>query len=178
MPLPTLSGTGIFGLPMQALRSMLSVCGSFQTWVGVADETDALEFIDIFETRMTPEPTWPRARIWMDANFRATNIGTGAYNDYGLSGRLMIEFEAAVSSQYRDNPGDAFLEFVNTVGEVVLDMVTLPLSDGPLSISEFGIEALEETAEEERESRGHHYMMTLFFQWSTGNSAGGSGGGA
>lgn len=105
--------TGIFSLQVSKMRDLLASCASFQAWAGVpGNEAASLLKIKFVRVDAADVPDGFHAAVFPPE---------GA--EYGLdglsSGELIVGIKADITEA---DEGDAFFEFSNPLGDVVVEM--------------------------------------------------------
>lgn len=113
--------TSSMGLPAKYLRDTLSQSAAFRTFVSAANATAALSSIYYgLKTGFSP----PFAVVeWGPQTWDMRAGGSRNYFDH--EGMLRLRIVGTVSSSADSAASDAFVTFVNTVGEIVDDLQEL-----------------------------------------------------
>lgn len=112
--------TGIMSKDVAALRSMLSECAAFRTWVNVATPALALPFIHVISTGRNP--VLPMALIDIgDWSRTRSVVFSGQKFDFAPGASLVLYLRAAATE---DEP-DAAYRFMNAAGAIIEDLEKL-----------------------------------------------------
>lgn len=115
------------------MKTLLASSTTFQTLVGAATVDAAKAFI--FIGSYTPDTAMvrPLAMISAVSADKSRVIGTGAWLD---SGAFKIQIERDITSDYQDGnrQSDAELEFRNSIGEIIEDILSLSCQAGYLML--------------------------------------------
>jgi len=146
----TVTASGLLSVPLDRMRSLLSRCGEWQTWIGT-DEAGALA-----RTFLVAAPVGtaePFALIDLSAQFartRQTVVGNG---EWRTEGGIVVYIRDTVTTG--DSDADAVLDFYNHIGELVTDIERIA-STVYLSTDQIEIMNIARTPEEERGHLGDH----------------------
>lgn len=158
--------TGIVSKAQGNMRTLLSESAAFQTWVGAANATEALDSIYLIEGPAV-SASRPLAVIGPGDKFSMDAIAGGVISEYWHSGVVQIWFEDDVADAL--NEPDAWFTFTNTMGAILADLVNPTDTDSVMNITQIEqIFGPARTAEEERQT-GIDVMNTAYdFTWQTG----------
>ena len=105
--------------PYDRLKRLLAASATFQTLVGAADETAALNSIFCPEAL---DITYPRAIVHPNGNMRGRKVGTALWAN---EGDASVTIEAEVPASDAGDVQDEMLWFSNRIGAMVSEMQTL-----------------------------------------------------
>jgi len=153
---------------MDNLRTLLSNSGNFQTLVGAANAEQARQHI--YRTAV-PQPLGakrPYALIThqIEAGFRYDFTAGGAAWHTVNGGMLDLTIVRDTPSAYQSSEPDSEMDYVNTVDEILDDMLTLSGSDEYFHIR--GLERLRgpiHSHQAEDASEGDYYQATYRVEW-------------
>lgn len=161
------AASSILTLPGDSLRTTLSTCAAFQTFVSAANASEALEKIYLIAR---PSPTaaeeqgddeddgWERPYAFISLP-RGLRIFRGGYTN----GQLMLLLEKNVDSvTYNATDPDATMVFGNQVGDIVRELAIALDGDGALVIPRSGLSMdVEITRSEVDEDDYHQAVVTV-----------------
>lgn len=115
----TVSASGNFAVPMEALRNSVAASSTFQTITGAANEAAAKDYVYIFEADdrndQEDEPI-PRAVVGYESwsmESLAREISATAY----------VLFQFTISTDYKDNQQDAAITMANNCDAILEEMI-------------------------------------------------------
>lgn len=172
--------TGSLSLPLGALRTMLSNCAAFRTWVGAANPTEALESIFLVGLpgpengeAYTPselEELRPCAVIdFFDPGgrgLRAFTLNSLAQSDFEESGMLALDLMDDINPGDAASFEDAKIRFMNNAGAVLAELMDLSGTGGNLHLHmiELGL-GPRRTSIEGQATRGDAWLVRLAITW-------------
>lgn len=163
--------TGSRGKAMINLRDLIAESSSFQAGVGAEDAEEAKKHLHITaclpseitdpesgETTLVFE--WPYGLICRTENDKDKMI---AVDESTVGGDLELRFEQEIPEEYKDNPKNAELNFLNWVEAVVADMWTLSRLPGYFAIN--SIDCIEGPTQIEYEGGKYINGIRLLVNW-------------
>lgn len=154
--------TGYLGGPMASLRTMLSECASFQTWVGAEDATEALE--SIFYVALPRASVSRPFALVSSYPVEGWGMGLAAQGSGGVfrkRGQLFLLIEDAVAAENLDSKADAEIVFLNNLGSVMADMEVKLQSAG--NLTGMDVELIELRGPDEMEAEGEEASYQAIF---------------
>lgn len=127
--------TEMISLPLHYLRLMVADSATFRTWVGAADQAEALARLYLNKETAPIKPFGVTA--W-DSNWGREATSGGARNYFEQAGDLMLMFEDDVAAGLSE--ADAYYTFTNTVGAILAEMEALAGTAGYLNITSITVE--------------------------------------
>lgn len=128
--------TGIFSKPPALLKTALSNCATFQTMVSAANATAALANIHI--VAKSAASNWPAARPFAIVSTpQGFTVNRGGFGN----GRMWLMFERTTPAQYASSHEDAYYDFANLMGAIVVELANYCdlVGDGALMMPAQGI---------------------------------------
>lgn len=113
---------GPLSLPLKYLRDQLAACSTFQTWVGALNATEALDSIFYVATSTL---TLPLAVVDWGRSGRLDAEAGGTRTQFDQDGELTLLLRAGVTSSADDQQGEEGIVFMNTVGNVLAELLQL-----------------------------------------------------
>lgn len=142
--------TGARGKAMVNLRDLVAECESFQTVVGAADAEEAKAYLHI--TAYTPETgafERPFGLICKTENDKDEAV---AVDDSNIGGDLELRFEQDIPAEYKAQPKNAELYFLNMVEAVLAEIWLLSRQAGRFAIN--NIDCIEGPTQYESDEAG------------------------
>lgn len=153
--------SGPISTSLAILRTMLSESVTFQTWVGAADATEALDSILYVEKTDLERPF---AVIDIGEGWESEQIAAGVNGSFVDSGQLLLFFEADVADGATD--GDALIDFLDPVGGSIQDIQVLSGQGGYISIHNITMsEPPDRSDDNEKPPEGDHYNIEFTITW-------------
>lgn len=121
---------GIFSLPLKYLRDTLAASASFQVWVGAADATEAAARVFYVSTAAM---TLPLAVLDWGAGDLEADAG-GSRSWYRQEGELLLLLRGSVSSSEDADEAAEAMNFMNTIGVIVSEVLALSGQPGYLDV--------------------------------------------
>jgi hypothetical protein len=160
--------SGAISLPLSHFRTLLSNSSNFQSWVGAADATEALNSIYLvaIDEPIASKRPFALVRQTQPGSVRHEAIAGGSVQQFLDSGALEVLFEAAVASGNAASHVDAEMAFTNDIGAFFSDMEALAGSGAYLTMTAWNIAAGPARAHpDESESEGDYYQMLIRVEW-------------
>lgn len=163
--------SGCVSMPLYLLRRMVSVSSTFQTAVGVATSTLALDHIYLHEALS------PSARPCAVINELGTSfqlIAGGGQNQLRPRGDLFLWLARDTPANYYDDPDNALLDYMNFAGGVIDDIVNISGADqtadssvpeSQLAITAVSLEDASETPREVWKGPGRFWWSAWRITW-------------
>lgn len=150
--------SGVQGTNLESIRTLLSTCSSWQTVCGVATSALALDYI--YEVETDTEPNAPYAVV-MPGDTQYARVQTGGGSVATGTVDLLL-----VLSPDGDTPAEKFLDFDDTVTDVLVEMEN-KCDNGYALITSMTIDkdTYGRFTDPERRGRGDNYaaLVTLAF---------------
>lgn len=143
-----LAASGVLSLPLDAMRSIVSRSGAWQTWCGVSTAEAALAFVHLLDEPATS--TAPLAILDVGDSWRRVRAlcGQGAWDSTGTL-MLYLRDQAATT----DTEDDGLMRFHNRLGDVLWDLEQLATTDDFLLV-EYEIKGTARTPRKMRKAHG------------------------
>ena len=157
--------TGSRGKAMVNLRNLIAECESFQAWVGAADAEEAKEYLWLVACYVpeTGEFVKPMGLIYRSPNDRNEAI---AVDSDTVSGELELRFDDNIPADYKEQPHNAELHFLNKVEAVLTEMWTLSRQPGKIGINH--VTLVEGPTQWEEKSGSDRFVNVVRYQISWG----------
>lgn len=174
----------IFSTPILTLKTMLSECVGFQTWLGVEEEADPVvaalakiyiegvprpEGQDSF-TREDYEALRPFVILYDHEGMAGTIEREGEAGCFGTKGTAIIVFESPVDPA--KTPEESWLDIADKIGKTVYDetpgqpgLIQMGSTPGRLRINSIDHDFPGRTPEEELNAYGDAYYALLLVKW-------------
>jgi len=159
--------TGEMGKAMVNLKNLLAESGTFQTAIGAtgspAEKITAAKLrihLTAYDRPTETDFTRPFALICKTGNDTNEKIATNASL---VSGDMELRFDKNISEGYKDDPGNAELEFLNFIDAVIAEMETLSNQPGYLAITAINI--IEGPTQIENEAGIYIQSIRLSVDW-------------
>lgn len=124
--------TSIVSLPLQYLKATIAASAAFQGLVGAANEAAAMAFVHIVSVPGTVSPPYAVVDV-MTGTWEARAGGTRKF--FEQFGTLEFQLRAAISDSSDAEQGNEAVDFLNTAGEILEDMLQLAGTPGYLAIT-------------------------------------------
>lgn len=175
--------TGPISLAQQRARIMLADCATFRSWVGAANQTEALASIHLKSMATVPATAaaWIAARplcvvdMPADNGYSTERVAGGLGACYVESGQIMLSFEAELADA--DDESDSRVVFENKLGAIFSEMWALSGTDGTTTVGEttayLTIDQLElvlgpeGAADDEQATQSNYLLAIAILHWST-----------
>lgn len=166
---------GVFSLAQELLRVSIADSATFRTLVDADTQAKALERIHLDELppakskkgyeKKELQQYRPYVILWA-GGYRGQHSATGSAYEYERSGAFKVQFVLDIDQEVSHNGGEVGRRFMNTVIQIVEDMLALSGQAGYLAIEDFDIaEAWTRTAEEQLETEGDAATIEVEFRW-------------
>ena len=166
--------TKSMGLAQHYLANMIADSPSFRTWVGAADQAEALA--RIYHDALPPVLTdlaslqalRPFALVWTDPQkgFNRSTVGEGATRSYNSDGVIAVYFEDNVDTLIQDDPTEIGVRLKNNVESVQSDLDGFNGVAGYLAYNEIRkIEGPSRAEEDERPTQGDFMFLVWQVIW-------------
>lgn len=152
----------MISLPLHYLRLMVADSAAFRTWVGAANQAEALARVYI--NRET-SPTRPFAVVAWATNWGREATSGGARNYFEQVGDLMLMLEDDIAAGLDE--ADAYYTFTNTIGAILAEIEALAGTAGYLNIMSITVEngpARPDSDEEQTTSDFYQVLYRIGFQ--------------
>jgi hypothetical protein len=162
-------------------RATLAASATFQTWVGAADATEALDSIyddglpvpanKSSYTKAELQALRPFAMIWTDeadgfSMERTAVSGPSSLMDWQSSGRLELHLEMDVPAELADDPAGLDLSFRNTIGQIFDEVAVLAGAGGMLAITSMAVSfGPYRTDTDKVPQQGDAIAIDLIWEW-------------
>lgn len=153
--------TGCLSLTLSRVRTMLSECATFRTWVGAANPTAALAFIHIAASTSSATR---QAVVDLTDDFNKEQIAGGGATYLVTSGSTVIKFmsTATPSATYEDNA----YEFYNFLGGVWEELAAQSGTSGNVNIRAMTItEKPWRSQEDDGDTDGDYWYASILLNW-------------
>ena len=180
------SPLGPISLAQGHLHTMLADSATFRTWVGAANQAEALD--DIYRVSLPPPDAGgvytveelqgyrPFALVWTAPaqGYALTADAMSPGIELRESGSLIIRFEQDVPAELsgeNDDPAEIDLRFMNTIGQIFADLNALSRSAtaGYLTITDLDLViSCERTHEDHVEAEGDAILSVVEARWRGG----------
>jgi len=127
--------TEMISLPLHYLRLMPADSATFRTWVGAADQAEALARVYV---NREASPVRPFAVAAWATNWGREATSGGGRNYFEQVGDLMLMFEDDIAAGLDE--ADAYYTFTNTVGAILAEIEALAGQAGYLNIVSIAVE--------------------------------------
>ncbi len=155
--------SGIMSLPLAHLRTLVANCSSFQSWTGAANAAAAEAFIHLVNL---PDDSLVRPYVLIDFNDKWKSQKVAEFQ-FEKRGELYLLFEDDVAVANQASEADAVFDFMNNVGAVLEEMMSLSGQNGYLNLVEIEInDQPERTTSEESEMNEDYYTASFDVVWS------------
>jgi hypothetical protein len=152
--------TGMLSLPLANLRTALSNCAAFRTWVGAADATAALAYISLVEKGGSL--TGKFAVIDDGTEYMGERTSSGA--TFHEEGSLALIFQGNVHADNANSEVDAQFEFTNSVGAILEELIEYCGNNSNVfNISKFSKIFGPWRADDEERNAGNDYIQMGFW---------------
>lgn len=158
------TATGPISIPLSRLKTLLSKSTNFQTLVGVGTSAAALAFIDMVRKAAPDVATGHGLVSHAPAGrWRAERgqQGTSAAFDV-TSGQLRLTIRKAIT---QTDAQDAELEFTNSLGAILTDLVNNSGAVANLQITAATLVSLSRSDPDQKNSQGEIYMGEVDLDW-------------
>ncbi len=163
--MPTVTASGPLSTPLAGVRTMVAASSNFQALVHVASAAEALSSVHIVAFDPDTQDL-PFAHVFYAEDFSFTAIAGGASHVFEPNHAVIVAFEAEVPQEYRDDPDDAMLAFLNTIGAILDDMMTLAGQGGYPAVRNIAqSEPPWCTAIEDQVTEGHRQGVAFRLEW-------------
>lgn len=155
--------SGMLSLPLANLRTALSNCTAFQTWVGAANAAAALAYISLVEKGSSL--TGKFAVIDDGTKYSGERLTSGA--TFHEEGSLALIFQGNVHTDYATSEVDAQMEFTNSVGAILEELITYCGNNSNVfNIAKFSkIFGPWRSDDEERNAGNDYIQMGFWLNW-------------
>ncbi len=132
---------GKLSITMETLRDMLASCTAFQTWTGETTAAGAEDhiYLDDLDPPAGEEYTaneWANVRPFCIISMPSWGSERIATNTPRFSGTLEIDLVQTVPEAIADDPAEVALQFRNSMGQILDELLTLDLTAQTLEIVE------------------------------------------
>ena len=159
--------TGEMGKAMVNLKNLLAESATFQEAIGAtgtpAEKIAAAKLrihLTAYDRPAGADFTRPFALICKTGNDTNEKVAT---NTSLVGGDMELRFDKNISEAYKDDPGNAELEFLNFIDFVIADMQNLGNQPGYLAIG--AIDIIEGPTQIENETDVYIYSIRLSVVW-------------
>lgn len=157
--------SGLASLPLKYLRDTLAACSAFQTMVGAANATEALDSIHYVAA---PGGTaFPLAVVYFAGQQDGDVYAGGVRNHFEHTGELGLHLYGAVSDVSDAAIGDEQLAFMNTVGAILGDLVQLAGQAGYLSVTSWSLSPPMRPDEDEARSNRDYHLAEILVRFAS-----------
>ena len=150
---------------IDTLRATIAGSTTFQTWTGnVGDASGAKAEVYIEETDPTASGKRPFAVVGFDEGPEHEAIAGGSRTFFMLTGKVWVEFEAAITE---DDSVDAFYEFSNKVGKIIEEIEALSGTPGYLDITDMRLTGIGRSRDGKETAEGAYYQAIYTFGYQS-----------
>ncbi len=158
--------TGNRGKAMLNLRDLVAATSSFQEWAGAEDSEEAKGNLHVtayeppMDEQENPQFVRPFGLVCRTENDKDENIAVG---ENTVGGDLELRFEDDIPAEYKDNPENAELEFLNRVEAVLAEMWQLSRQPGYFAMN--SVDCIEGPTQIEYGSGKYNNAIRLQVNW-------------
>lgn len=171
-----IAATGLLGEVEAAARSMLADCPAWQSQCGAVDADAAAE--RIYHQRLPPPENqrhfdladelvhlrpYAEVFVWPKEGYELSEVAEGAF---AASGSVLLQLVRDVPEIYEDDPQDAEVDWTNTIGAIMEELIDRSRTAGFLALNRLVLVDYGRVEREATTGKGEAQLAVLALEWS------------